>query len=279
MMKLIQMAGPNLVVETAKALVKANSNLKLQRSITISSSGTRFLEWARDNNQKLEKFGKELLDLLIPCFSTNKKQIGKKVWRERLWSSFHSVRVSDAFQTLYKAMPTRADDPIFWQMMLSKVMEELYLPSEDTTPEATSRDIHQLTEEEQKVIRYMAGYVVVSLRRKLEHSSHPQMEELILCLWNLCEDSTSSDTFLAYTKSWIDKLDCGGLFPVNDMTYSLFEVIEIELRKYYSITQIKVLPSIKEITILIIESEMCNFTGACCQQSLKIRMPRNYCRK
>lgn len=141
-------------------------------------------------------------------------------------------------------------------------MEELiklYLPSEDTTAEATSRDIHQLTEEEQKVVRYMAGYVIVSLRRKLKHSSHPQKEELILCLWNLCEDSNSSDTFLAYTKSWIDKLDHGGLFPVNDMTYSLFEVIEIELRKYYSINQIKVLPPIQEITILIIESEDVQF--------------------
>ena len=50
MMELIQTApaGPNLV---AKAIVKANSNLKLQRSITISSSGIRFLEWARDNNK------------------------------------------------------------------------------------------------------------------------------------------------------------------------------------------------------------------------------------
>ena len=35
------------------------------------------------------------------------------------------------------------------------------------------------------------------------------------------------DSFLDYTKEWIHKVNCGGLFEVNNGTYMLFESIEL----------------------------------------------------
>jgi len=51
-----------------------------------------------------------------------------------------------------------------------------------------------LSEYEEKVIRYIAGCIPVSLRKKLERSSHPHKEEFILCLWSMCEDEGGTDT-------------------------------------------------------------------------------------
>jgi len=36
--------------------------------------------------------------------------------------------------------------------------------------------------------------------------------------------------FLAYTREWMDKVNHGGLFPLNDATYQFFICIEKEVR-------------------------------------------------
>ena len=36
--------------------------------------------------------------------------------------------------------------------------------------------------------------------------------------------------FLAYTREWMDKVNCGGIFPLNDATYQFFICIEKEVR-------------------------------------------------
>ena len=46
----------------------------------------------------------------------------------------------------------------------------------------------------------------------------------------MCEDDTTSDDFLSYTKTWIIRVDCGGLFPVNNTAYLLFKQLEIEVQ-------------------------------------------------
>ena len=90
--------------------------------------------------------------------------------------------------------------------------------------------------EEQKVIPYMAGYILVSLRKKLERSSHHQKEEFILCLWGMCEDETDCEDFLAYTRHWVDRVNRGGLFIVSDLSYLLFEQLELNIHKLYNLS-------------------------------------------
>ena len=40
----------------------------------------------------------------------------------------------------------------------------------------------------------------------------------------------ANDNFLDYTKEWIDKVNRGGLFPLNDSTYLFFVTVEKEVR-------------------------------------------------
>ncbi len=50
-----------------------------------------------------------------------------------------------------------------------------------------------LTYEEANVLRYTAGYVCRSVRKKLEAAKHPLMEELMLALVDMCEGSEEEE--------------------------------------------------------------------------------------
>ena len=118
-----------------------------------------------------------------------------------------------------------------------------------------------LSEKDEKVIRYVAGYIPVSLRKKLERSSNPHKEEFIVCLWSMCEDDTTCDDFLSYTKSWISRVDRGGLFPVNNTSYLLFKQLEIEVQKHYNYKNLATsqIPTRNEIVKFITASKDIQF--------------------
>lgn len=42
--------------------------------------------------------------------------------------------------------------------------------------------------------------------------------------------SESANDILDYTKEWIDKVNRGGLFPLNDVTFLFFVSVEVEVR-------------------------------------------------
>ena len=43
--------------------------------------------------------------------------------------------------------------------------------------------------------------------------------------------SESAIDILDYTKEWIDKVNHGGLFPLNGITYLFFLSVEVEVRR------------------------------------------------
>ena len=75
----------------------------------------------------------------------------------------------------------------------------------------------------------LAIYVCHKLRKKLESSSNPRKEELVLLIMDLCgEDDASDDSSKA--ERWTSMIDRGGLFHVSDSTYTLFHAMEEEVR-------------------------------------------------
>ncbi|XP_062508481.1 uncharacterized protein LOC134184753 [Corticium candelabrum] len=223
----------------AVVLTKVDDSLSERRSVSVLADS--LLVWSAQNRQAFESFAKSLLRLLLPCL----KDVGKKPsrsWKERIWRNFHVVCVSSDLTTLWKSQPTEvcSGDSMHCQMLVTAIMEHLikvHYPVEVTSLTHQSEQLATSTEE-QKVIRYMAGYIPVSLRKKLERSSHHQKEEFILCLWGMCEDETDCEDFLAYTRHWVDRVNRGGLFIVSDLSYLLFEQLELNVRKLYNLSEL-----------------------------------------
>ena len=86
----------------------------------------------------------------------------------------------------------------------------------------------------------------------------------------MCEDDTTCDDFLSYTKTWISRVDRGGLFLVNNTVYLLFKQLEIEVQKNYNYNNLAAsqIPTHDEIAQLIMKSMDVQFYWFCCHQIL-----------
>ena len=79
--------------------------------------------------------------------------------------------------------------------------------------------------DELNALRYAGGFVPHSLLKRYEKKSEQKFEEYVECLGSMAVESDFCD-FLDYTKDWIDMVNRGGLFPLNDITFELFVAVE-----------------------------------------------------
>ena len=85
----------------------------------------------------------------------------------------------------------------------------------------------ELTYEEQNALRYTAGYVIKSLSGKLKRSAHPLKEEKVCCLLDLNQTEEDTDG----SEDWIKTMDRGGLTHIGNMTFGVFQSIELVVRQ------------------------------------------------
>ena len=64
-----------------------------------------------------------------------------------------------------------------------------------------------------------------------KHEKNPSKASvsIIKCLGSMAVNGDESD-FLQYTRSWLEKVNRGGLFEINDLAYQLFKEVEIDLQ-------------------------------------------------
>ena len=89
-----------------------------------------------------------------------------------------------------------------------------------------------ITIEEQNAICYAAGYVR-KFKKRYEDKGPVNVVQCLLSMEEGSEmdnDTGADYSYKDYTKIWVNLVDCGGLFKVNDGTYSFF--LELELSMY-----------------------------------------------
>ena len=86
-----------------------------------------------------------------------------------------------------------------------------------------------LTSDELNAMRYACGFVPHSLLKKYEAGRIKRSEQCIECLGNMAV-AGDSDDFHAYSRHWIDLVNRGGLFPLNDQAFSFFAEVERKVR-------------------------------------------------
>ena len=140
-----------------------------------------------------------------------------------MWSQFHKLRSSDEFFQEWKCYLEQmgiSAKPVFFQLITAELFEQLLHDTyccENAAPE--DNDEARLTYEEENAIRYMAGYVVRNLQRKMAG----EVEMLIETDKKHIQESNSTD--------WINIIDRGGLIHVTDECYQLFLAIEHATRQ------------------------------------------------
>lgn len=94
-------------------------------------------------------------------------------------------------------------------------------------PKAAELDL-KLTVAEEQTLRYVAGYVSFSISKFYARKS-TEVGKAILQLvqsWKVQKDHGTENTFLAYTNKWVDRVNRGGLYVVNDDFYIFIRRVE-----------------------------------------------------
>ena len=110
-----------------------------------------------------------------------------------------------------------------------------------TVLNAQECDIEPLTTIEENALRYAAGYVCKNVARiqKKSSPSIKEKEDLIHCMDQLKDDGQSETQ--CDSSIWIDAIDRGGLWRVNDTVFPVFYAMEEDVRrniKHKSISQV-----------------------------------------
>ena len=96
------------------------------------------------------------------------------------------------------------------------IKEEFPINMESESP------TNPLTSEEEKALRYVAGYVCRYIHDKLQSDGNPSMINSLkaMTLGDIDDDSDA----------WLTLVDRGGLWHINDKVYAVFSIMEGHIR-------------------------------------------------
>ena len=121
--------------------------------------------------------------------------------REKMWIAFHQVWLTEMPRIWEKYITTLNIQPDhFLQQSANQKLFEMLLSSHLSTPQSGS-----------------------------SQRCGEKFDQFVECLSDMAVASEHDD-YLQYTREWIDKVNRGGLFPLNCGAYTLFIEIEKEVR-------------------------------------------------
>ena len=175
--------------------------------------------------------GSRLSDIAAVLGHTDLQSMSKR--RERMWTMYYEFRSSELKRlwttvVTHLQLPLKYNDPWLVQVLSRHFLEKLILVKNPVSH--PSSVVKPLTADEHQVLRYVAGYVLVSIRK--EYSKNSALVEWINQQTDV--DDSPRGSFIEFTKIWIEKVNRGGLFLVSDCVYELFHAMEQVLRQFLS---------------------------------------------
>ena len=173
----------------------------------------------------LNKFSLSMYDIFVNIIDIN---YSTSASRERQCSMLHVVARDECLRKTWidfiadNEILIRTRDMLL-QYVIDKVFEKCVIWRTKTIFKEDIVDIDvTLSTEEEKTLRYVAGFIPYSLTKQFSRRQN-KLTSIVLPLiesWREPSDkSTSSTSFLDYTRSWTERRDRGGLFCVNDEFY------------------------------------------------------------
>jgi len=229
-------------VAAVDKVLKDESFHLLSSCATATISAARVVSaWIKENNNKFEK---DLVSSLTNCLEQPKVKSATN--REKMWRAYHQLRTSGGYiekwEEFLQAAGVTGKCNIFFQTTGDYMFKELIkvhhpLNKQEGSSSSSSTSRHQLTYMEMNAVRYAAGYIPRSLKKKLMKSTNPLKDNLLLCLMQLIDEEDDEPT-VDDSKDWLEKIDRGGLIKVKNDTLEVFMEMEYCLRSQIAKTSI-----------------------------------------
>lgn len=166
---------------------------------------------------------------------------------ELMWQKYHELRVSDSFRNDWDKFMRKtigqAASPTFFQYVSHRIFKDLVKKKHQIVGcSANQKQPSHLTKHEENALRYVSGYVCRSVQNKIKSSTHPNKDDMVLFISELSGDEWDE---AQGTEEWTNAIDRGGLWHMSDDTYTLFYLMEEEIRQHF---QVKAIRSLDEGT-------------------------------
>ena len=206
--------------------------------------GKEILSQVAESEEKrklFDDFSDELTASLEKICETGRSLKLYSAMRGRLWSGFHKAALSElppVWNKLLSSLGIECKEHLLCQSVNQKLFETVMLKffnskSTDIGLLNSTRTMEEevvLTVDEMNALRYVGGFVPYSLLKRFERHEK-KYQQFFECLGDMAVVSeTGGVDFLQYTKEWIGRVNRGGLFPLNNQTFTLFVEIEKQTR-------------------------------------------------
>ncbi len=205
----------------------------------------------------IDALGRELTCILNKSLGHKTKSHSKR--REKMWSlffEFRSVGLVELWKGLLASLvwTEQYKDPWLVQVLARLVIESAIKANYPLSSPSDSASL-DLTADEYCALRYSAGYVMYSLKKK--HAADKPLVEWIRGMADTGSELSGVTSFLQFTRLWVEKVNRGGLFVINDSLFEVFLSMETVLRKYLStITLDHTLSKDKVLEVLLEDNEI-----------------------
>jgi len=219
-----------MAIEEVLHSFKVSSPLS-KKAVDMANS---ILLWVRipENIDVLNSFTIKLFTLLESTLQF-KYKLKCNTMMERVWGRYHILRCSSQFKTLWCDLLQKVSDadpnPIFYQFVTDEIFRCMIKENLSIEKDDIQDDRQSLSYEETNSLRFVAGYILRALKKKITSSSLPNKEELLLCLIDLLE---SSDEVYDDSSDWVKSIDRGGLNHVSNNMSILLSCMEIVVKKH-----------------------------------------------
>lgn len=220
--------------------IETDDSITTERAKIMKESAAYILQKCESSNSScaLSKLCEEL-DIAFSEIISNAPKPHQKSFKEKLWSSFHSIRlkkIPEFWKKLYKSIDTPEkfeSDPWLMQYCSSKLFETAVknkYPLTDTPNSCTSVEF---TVDEENDLRYVAGFVIRSSIKKAQRlsKSNENKSSIIACLGSLNIEEGNYGNYFSYTQAWLERVNRGGLQVVNDEVYMVFKSMEVVMKR------------------------------------------------
>ena len=195
-----------------------------------------------------------ILTELSKCLCTGRKHKLPSLAQSAMWTAFHKMRAREDIRQTWKVFITSnvldvdlKEYELSLQLLLDRGMKKLIKNSAELLKHHQGPERNMsLTIYESNAVRYMSGYVAVKLLKKYRRS--PKNPKIVakhklfvdtLEKMKACEQPGNPNSVAEYSTLWLELIDRGGLYQINDTVFKLMEGIEIVTRRHLSISHME----------------------------------------